>query len=456
MDVALTLLIIGAVGVIAVFLAIKHLIIICQPSEVVIFSGPLPRADQRVGYRHIRGGRGVRIPLLEKVDRIDLTTMSVDVSVRGAYTRDGVPINVQGVANLKIDGDPPGLTNAVERLLGKSRTDIARIARETLEGNLRGVLARLTPEEVNEDKEAFAAELIEEAEVDLGRLGLMLDTLKIQTVADEVGYLDSIGRKKGAELIRRARIAEAERKSEATIQNAANLMKTRVSQVEAEMDVARAEAQQRITKAKTLRPARVAQERSEIEAQIARAEAELNVQRARIEQVKLQLDADVVAPARAFKEQQEAAARAAVAPIEENGRATAQGLRTLAEQWLRAGDEAREIFLLEKLRTLVSIMVGTVDKVHIDQVTFVGGGDTGARPLAGQAASLVEQLRSAADIDIAQLVQRVGVGVRATTPPMISARVPPRAPRQPARPGKPTGQAKRPAQPTAAARKPKS
>jgi len=93
--------------------------------------------------------------------------MSVDVSVSGAYTADGVPINVHGVANIKIDGDPPGLDNAVERLLGKSNEDIRRLARETLEGNLRGVLARLTPEQVNQDKEKFAAELIEEAEMDL-------------------------------------------------------------------------------------------------------------------------------------------------------------------------------------------------------------------------------------------------------------------------------------------------
>ena len=172
---------------------IKKILLIGQPSEVIVISGPRRSGGQAVGYRYIRGGRGLRIPLLELVDRIDCTNIVVDVAVRNGYSRDGIPITVQGMANIKIDGDPPGLDNAVERLMGKSREQVIKLARETLEGNLRGVMAKLTPEQVNEDKESFARELIEEAEVDLQRLGLTLDTLQIQTVSDEVEYLDSTG-----------------------------------------------------------------------------------------------------------------------------------------------------------------------------------------------------------------------------------------------------------------------
>ena len=87
------------------------------------------------------------------------------------------------------------------------------MAKDVLEGNLRGVLSRLTPEEVNEDKLAFAEKLLEEAEHDLGKLGLTLDTMKIQNVWDERGYLDSIGRKQSAEIIKKSRIAEAKAKA---------------------------------------------------------------------------------------------------------------------------------------------------------------------------------------------------------------------------------------------------
>jgi flotillin len=411
---AAAIVVIGGIAAVALAMTVKSLIIICQPSEVVIFSGPKKSVGERVGFQALRGGRRIRIPLIESIDRMALTNMVVDVGVSGAYTTDGVPINVQGVANVKIDGGLH-LGNAAERLLGKQREEIVKIARETLEANLRGVLAKLTPEQVNEDKESFAQELIEEADKDLSTLGLLLDTLKIQTVSDDVGYLDSIGRKTNAELIRKARIAEAEQESEAEVQAANNFRDTRLTQVGAEMKVLEAEANKRIINAQTRRPAEIASKQSALVSQLARAEAEVAVQKARIEQISLQLDADLLAPARAYKAQRESEALAQVASLREEGKATAEGLKELAKTWLSAGDQAREIFLLEKLRTLVGIMVGTVENVDIDQLTFVGTSDSGSNT-AGQVASLVEQLRSAAGIDLPALIQGIGVGANAAAP----------------------------------------
>lgn len=420
--------IIAGAAILFIGMSIKSLLIICQPSEVVIFSGPNRRNDQKVGYRAIRGGRGLRIPLLEKVDYMDLTNMVVSVAVRGAYSRDGIPLNIDGVANIKIDGDPPGLDNAVERLLGKSKQQIIQLARETLEGNLRGVLAKLTPQEVNEDKEKFAAELIEEAEVDLQALGLSLDTLKIQTVSDDVGYLDAIGRVPSAQLIRDARKAEADRQAESKIQDAENLYLTKIAELKADRGFAEAEAKKRIITAQTQRAAEIAHEEGVIAAQIARAQAEIDVQRARIEQVRLQLDADLVAPAAAYKAQKEAEARADVAPIKEQGEATARGMRQLAKAWIDADGHGREIFVMEKLRTLIGIMVGTVDKVHVDQLTVVGDTKDGGTTTAGQVASLIEQLRSSSDIDVPALLKRIGVGTKAISPPKASPPPIPAAP----------------------------
>jgi flotillin len=416
MEPTIILVIVGAVAVflVALALSLKALLVICEPSQVVIFSGPTRLPDQRVGYRAIRGGRGLRIPLFEKIDYMDLTNMAVSVAVRGAYSRDGIPLNIDGVANIKIDGDRPGLDHAVERLLGKSKEEIIQLARETLEGNLRGVLAKLTPQEVNEDKEKFAAELIEEAEVDLQALGLSLDTLKIQTVSDEVGYLDAIGRVPSAQLIRDARKAEAERQAESKVQEAENLFRTQIAQLKADRGFAEAEAAKRIIAAQTRRAATVAREKSTIESQIARADAELVVQKARIEQTRLQLDADLVAPAQAYKLQREAEARASVASIKEDGEATARGMTQLAAAWMGAEGQAREVFVMEKLRVLIGILVGTVDHVKIDRLTVVGDRNGTS---AGQVASLVEQLRSAADVDLPALVKRIGIGTAAVEPP---------------------------------------
>ncbi|NEP55142.1 MAG: flotillin family protein, partial [Moorea sp. SIO3C2] len=169
-------------------LVIRNLYYICQPSEVLIFAGTPTRLanGKTAGYRLVKGGSSLQIPLAEQVFRMDLTNMIIDLKVVGAYSKGGIPLTVTGVANIKIAGVEPTIHNAIERLLGKTREQIETLAKETLEGNLRGVLASLTPEEANGDQIAFAQSLLEEAEEDLQRLGLMLDSLQIQTISDDV------------------------------------------------------------------------------------------------------------------------------------------------------------------------------------------------------------------------------------------------------------------------------
>ena len=99
--------ILGSLIVIAFILS--RIIYICPPNEVLIFSGGHRKiADNRtIGYRVVQGGRGVRIPLIEVVDRMDLTNMIIELRVQGAYSRGGIPLNVQGVANVKVSSKSP-------------------------------------------------------------------------------------------------------------------------------------------------------------------------------------------------------------------------------------------------------------------------------------------------------------------------------------------------------------
>ena len=219
------------------------------------------------------------------------------------------------MANVKIASKSPFLDNAIERFTGKSREQIIRIAKETLEGNLRGVLSQLTPEEVNQDKIAFATKLLDEADHDLEKLGLELDTLKIQNVTDERNFLDSLGRVQSAEVIKTAKIAEAKSHSSATVKDAENLRVSRLAQISNQRAIILAEAERQIQDARTKQIALVAEERGGIAAKIARARADIAVQQARIEQVKRQLQADVIAPAEASMREEEEAAKAAAAKI---------------------------------------------------------------------------------------------------------------------------------------------
>ena len=371
----------GAAGLWAFIILLRQLYYICQPSEVLIFAG-LRRSTgsgQSVGYRTVRGGSALRIPVLEEVMRLDLSNMIIDLQVENAYSKGGIPLNVTGVANIKISGDEPGIHNAIERLIGKSQDDIRHIAKETLEGNLRGVMSSLTPEQLNEDKITFARTLLEEAEDDLQRLGLVLDTLQIQNISDDVRYLDSIGRKQLVELKRDSRIAEAEATSQSAVKQAENKRITDLRRLDKDLAIATANAEKRTTDALTRRAALVAEVEASVGAELARAEAELPVQKARIKQVTEQLQADVVAPAESECQTMMAEAKGEAATIIEQGRSQAEGLRDLVESLKRSGDDAKRLFLLQKLEPLLTMLSDTVQPVEVEEVSLIGekeGGTT--------------------------------------------------------------------------------
>jgi flotillin len=383
---------------------VKKLIYICQPNEVLVFSGAKRKVGNRVvGYRLVQGGRALKVPLLEKVSRLDLTNMVIDIRVQGAYSKGGIPLSVEGVANLKVASDEPTIGNAIVRFSGKPRSEIMRVAKETLEGNLRGVLATLTPEEVNQDRVKFATSLLHEADGDLKKLGLVLDTLKIQTVADDVGYLDSLGRKQSADLVMRSRIAEAENKALSLERSAENLREGEIARITADMELLRADNARRIVDAKTIKEARVAEERSEIEAQVARAIADLEVQKARVEQAKLQLFADRVRPAEAARDEMVAKARGAAAKIVEDGKATAAALRQVGAAWAAAGPDASRVYVAQNLGKLSSRILSTARGLPMDRLSVVDG-ELASKDGAMKATVASEKLKSALGVDVPKLL----------------------------------------------------
>ena len=402
MEIIALLVAIFGLGSGAGWFVIRNLYYICQPSEILIFAGTKTRSSegQEVGYRLVKGGSSIRIPMLEEAFKMDLTNMIIELKVANAYSKGGIPLTVEGVANIKIAGEEPTIHNAIERLLGKSRQAIELLAKQTLEGNLRGVLASLTPEQVNEDKIAFAKSLLDEAEDDLEKLGLVLDNLQIQNIADDVHYLNSIGRQQQAELLRDARIAEANAQAESTIKDSENKKVTSLRQIARDLEIAKAQAEKRIRDAITIREALVAEVEAEVVAQLAKAEAEVAVQTERIKQVEQQLQADIVAPAEAECKQAIAKAKGDAASIIEDGKAQAIGTKRLAESWKAAGDNAREIFLFQKLETLIQMMAASVPEVEVESITVVDGNNNNR---VTSIASFLEQLRQTTGIDVTEI-----------------------------------------------------
>jgi len=288
-----------------------------------------------------------------------------------------------------------------------------QVARETLEGNLRGVLSTLTPEEVNQDREKFAGALVHEADHDLARLGLELTTLMIQHVSDDKGYLDSIGRRQTAELLMRSRVAEAENHALSNENAAMNFQNQEIAKVDAQIATARAEGQRRIAEAQTRKGALIAESKGQVQSLLAKATAEVSVQRARLAQVRFQLIADKVKPAEAKKAQMQAQARGAASKIVEEGKATATAIRSLGETWAKAGDSARQIFVAQKLQGLVATMMSTVGEIPIDKVTVIDRElAANGSNFAVKAAITSEQLKQLLGVDVAAAVNRLAGDTR--------------------------------------------
>lgn len=422
--------IVGAVVVLVVIasLGIWGLIRQCPPNQILIFSGGSSTVSnsRRYGYRLIRSTVGFQKPFLERVDAIDLTNMIIELNANNAYAKGGVPVNVVGAANVKIASHEPLIHNAIERFLGKNRQEVMLIAKATLEGSLRGVLATLTPEQLNEDRALFNERLVAEVEQDMSALGLVVDTLRIQNITDEVKYLDSIGRIRNAELLSSARIAEAQARADAAVRSAENNERERESEILAQIEVSRAEGEMLIKDAVTRRAAVVAEEQASVAAQVARAKAELEVQRARVDQVKKQLEADVIAPAQAKCEAMEQQAIAQVAAIIEDGKARAEALTQLAGSWEAAGDQAREIFLIQKIEPIIRQVVGTIAETQIDKYTVIG--TSGSAPSGidpAKLAGLAVQVKEVFGIDVVDKINQLGgaapqpVALPSSAPPVV-------------------------------------
>ncbi|MGK2935854.1 MAG: flotillin family protein [Gemmatimonadaceae bacterium] len=417
--------VLGAIGLL--LLTIKSLMVIVPPNSAAIITGRnrMLTDGRGVGYRAVIGGRTIRVPILEQVAWMPLSTIPIELNVANAFSKGGIPLSVQAVANVKVASEPETtFNNGVERLLGKSVDEIEELAKETLSANLRGVVATLTPEEVNEDRLKFAAELLQEADQDLQKLGLQLDTLKIQNVTDEVGYLAAVGRGKTAQVIRSAEVAEAQNQAETKQRQAEAMRIAETYQAEADIAVAVARNTLRVKQAELNREAETAERVADVEAQRAEVEAQQKLESQRVELQKRRLLADVVEPAEANRKAAELQARADAAPILENGKAQVEVLKLLYSQINSAGEQGFAVFMAEKLPLLLGTAVDAVKGIEIDRLVVMdGGAGDGVANAANQrinaAYRTMEGLGSALGIDIQQVLQAAAAraGTKAVQPP---------------------------------------
>jgi len=439
------------------------------PNHVMIISGVGKRylmpdgRKAKLGFRIIRGGGAFVLPVFEKVDILSLEVMTLEVQTPEVYTVQGVPVMVDGVAQIKVKGDDVSIQTASEQFLSFGKQEIARVAHQTIEGHLRAVLGTLSIEEIYKEREKFSQKVQEIAAGDMANMGLQIVSFTLKNITDNQGYLDALGKPRTAQVKRDAIIGQAEADRDATIRSADANREGQIARYAAETRIAEADRDYRmkvqeyqaavnqrkaeadlaydIQKFKTGQTVK----QEEVQVDVVAKEKQIEVQEREIKRRELELDATIRKPAEAeqyrvktladaekFKLETEASGRAAARKatgfadadvtaktgdaeaqaikarglasadvIRAEGLAEAEANRKKAEAWQYYNEAAIAQLLIENLPALAREIAAPLSRT--DKITIVSMGGDGQQ---GAGAARVTQ-------DVGQVI--------ATLPPIIES-----------------------------------
>ena len=316
------LLIIIAVIVVLAVLLLSIGYLKAPPDTAYIISG--------MGKKRILIGKaGWRIPFLERVDKLSLQVMTVDVKTSEAVpTNEFINVMVDGVANVKVSSDPVLLTRAAEALLGMKQNELIAMVTQVLEGNMREIVGSVGLKEMVQDRQGVAKKITENVVPDMQKLGIEVVNFNIQNFRDNAGTIENMGIDNVEQIRKNAQIAKANAQRDIAIataqaQQEANAVKVdadkKIAEQNAELSVQQAEMQVRADTKKAEADAAYSiqqeSQRKTIEitranADIARREKEAELAEKEIALKERQLDADVKKAADAKKYQAEREAEA--------------------------------------------------------------------------------------------------------------------------------------------------
>lgn len=374
-----------------------------------------------LGYRVLRGGRGFKWPFVESVARLPLNTQPVEIHLPKALCEGMIPVSIEGRANVKLAGrSEDGMNSAVERFLGKGVDAVTRASQQVIEGALRGVVATVSPEGANARRLELADQVAERARVDLGRLGIVLDFVQIQSISDDQGYLEAIGRKRNAVVRRDAQIAEAEAEAESRRVAAEQRRIGREAEITAELAIVQEENSLAVRQADLQADANRAIQRAELAGQIARTEEKLVLEEKRVDLSAKRQEAETVIPARARREAALLEAQGKAARIVEDGKATAEAVELMRKQWDNGATQ--ELFMIRMLPDLMDKVTRVVaDNLRVEKLTILDGGNgdglpTHVKNLTKSAVVMLEQMKNATGVDLAKLAGKTNKAPNADIP----------------------------------------
>ena len=369
--------------------------------------------------RCIHGGASFIWPVFQSYAFLDLKPISIECNLTNALSKQNIRVDVPCRFTVGISTEPDNMTNAAERLLGLSIESIQNIATDILFGQLRLVIATMDIEEINSDRDKFLANVSQNVEAELRKIGLKLINVNVTDIRDESGYIEALGKEAAAKAINDAKksvaeqnrfgeIGKAEADRDKDIRIAETTRDTRIKTAEANALAVEGENNSRIAIAnsdavrreKEAEAARLAVAAEKVQAAKALEEAyksERDAEVARAEREKATQNANIVVPAQIDKEkaiiEAEAEAEkirrlakgeadAIYAKMDAQARGTLEILSKQAQGFNQmvnaaAGDPQKAVLMLiaDKLPELVKTQVEAVKGINIDKVTVWDGGN---------------------------------------------------------------------------------
>jgi flotillin len=279
----------------------------CPSNKVLVIYGKVSKGE---AARCLHGGGSFVWPLIQAYDYLDLEPIQIEVPLKGALSAENIRVNVPSYFTVAIGTQPVVMQNAAIRLLGLSTEQIKNQALDIIFGQLRQVIASMTIEAINKDRDNFLKNVQHNLEPELEKIGLVLINVNITDITDESGYIEALGRKAASEAIQQAEIdvaeqnkkgsigvAAAERDREVEVAQATKLREIGTKDAEREMSVRVAELQKERAigeqRAQFDREVQVRNAEREMRIQVAKANADAvggeNLSRAQIVQSEAEL-----------------------------------------------------------------------------------------------------------------------------------------------------------------------
>lgn len=285
-----------------------------SPDTAYIISGLRRRPKVLIGKA------GIRVPFLEKKDELNLQLIPIDVKTSNSVpTADYININVDAAVNVKISDNPDRLKLAAQNFLNKKVEYIAQVAREVLEGNMREIVGKMQLQEMVSDRQKFAELVKQNAEPDLGAMGLDIVSFNVQNFVDDSGVIENLGVDNIVNIQKNAAISRADAEKEIAKAKAMAKKEANDAEVNSETEIAMRQNQLAIKKAELKQEADVKQasadaaykiqeeeQRKTIEittanANLAKQEKEIEIKERQVQIQERQLEADVKKKAEAEK-----------------------------------------------------------------------------------------------------------------------------------------------------------